>query len=135
MKLTEIIRRPLVTEKTTTLRDDGKTVVFEVSKDANKVDIKRAIEKLLGAKVADITRLGEEARVTGSMPSPAWMAVVLTPLCRLVILFMELPSICTSCNRTGWTNVTRLRGFAYCARKGAAFDDLAGPPSRAGRKA
>src|SRR5687768_16840813 len=32
----------------------GKTVVFEVSKDANKVDIKRAIEKLLGAKVADV---------------------------------------------------------------------------------
>ena len=54
MKLTEVIRRPLVTEKTTTLRDDGKTVVFEVAKDANKIDIKRAIEKLLGAKVADV---------------------------------------------------------------------------------
>ena len=54
MKLTEVIRRPLVTEKTTVLRDDGKTVVFEVSKDANKIDIKRAIEKLLGAKVADV---------------------------------------------------------------------------------
>src|SRR5687768_17985674 len=42
----------------------GKTVVFEVSKDANKIDIKRAIEKLLGAKVADvrtaITRRSEE---------------------------------------------------------------------------
>jgi large subunit ribosomal protein L23 len=45
MKLTEVIRRPLVTEKTTTLRDDGKTVVFEVSKDANKIDIKRAITR------------------------------------------------------------------------------------------
>ena len=54
MKLTEVIRRPLVTEKTTTLRDDGRTVVFEVSKDANKVDIKRAIEKLLGAKVSEV---------------------------------------------------------------------------------
>ena len=54
MKLTEVIRRPLVTEKTTTLRDDGKTVVFEVSKDANKIDVKRAVEKLLGAKVADV---------------------------------------------------------------------------------
>ena len=46
MKLTEVIRRPLVTEKTTVLRDDGRTVVFEVLKDANKIDIKRAIEKL-----------------------------------------------------------------------------------------
>jgi large subunit ribosomal protein L23 len=54
MKLTDVIRRPLVTEKTTVLKDDGKTVVFEVSKDANKVDIKRAIEKLLGAKVSDV---------------------------------------------------------------------------------
>ena len=54
MKLTEVIRRPLITEKTTTLRDDGKTVVFEVLKDANKIDIKRAVEKLLGAKVEGV---------------------------------------------------------------------------------
>ena len=54
MKLTEVIRRPLVTEKTTTLRDDGKTVVFEVSKDANKIDIKRAVEQLFGSKVASV---------------------------------------------------------------------------------
>ena len=54
MKLTEVIRRPLVTEKTTTLRDDGKTVVFEVSKDANKIDIKRAVELLFGSKVASV---------------------------------------------------------------------------------
>jgi len=54
MKLTDVIRRPLVTEKTTTLREDGRTVVFEVSRDANKIDIKRAIEQLLGAKVADV---------------------------------------------------------------------------------
>ena len=31
MKLTDVIRRPLVTEKTTILREDGKTVVFEVA--------------------------------------------------------------------------------------------------------
>ena len=54
MKLTEVIRRPLVTEKTTTLRDDGKTVVFEVAKDANKIDIKRAVEQLLGSKVESV---------------------------------------------------------------------------------
>jgi large subunit ribosomal protein L23 len=54
MKLTEVIRRPLVTEKTTALKDDGKTVVFEVARTANKIDIRRAIEKLLGAKVAEV---------------------------------------------------------------------------------
>ena len=51
MKLTDIIRRPLVTEKTTLLREDGRTVVFVVARTANKIDVKRAVEKLLGAKV------------------------------------------------------------------------------------
>ena len=54
MKLTEIIRRPLITEKTSIQREDGKTIVFEVAPGANKVQIKQAIEKLLGAKVASI---------------------------------------------------------------------------------
>ena len=54
MKLTDVIRRPLVTEKTTTLREDGRTLVFEVSRDANKVDIKRAVESLLGSKVESV---------------------------------------------------------------------------------
>jgi large subunit ribosomal protein L23 len=54
MKLTEVIRRPLITEKTTIQREDGRTVVFQVAADANKVEIKRAIEKLLGSKVASV---------------------------------------------------------------------------------
>ncbi len=54
MKLTDVIRRPLITEKTSILREDGRTIVFEVAADANKVEIKQAIEKLLGAKVASI---------------------------------------------------------------------------------
>jgi large subunit ribosomal protein L23 len=54
MKQTHIIRRPLVTEKTSILREDGKTIVFEVAREANKVEIKRAIEQLLGAKVASV---------------------------------------------------------------------------------
>jgi large subunit ribosomal protein L23 len=54
MKLTDVIRRPLVTEKTTTLREDGRTIVFEVAREANKIDIKRAIESLFGTKVADV---------------------------------------------------------------------------------
>ena len=37
MKLTDVIRRPLITEKTTVLREDGSTVVFEVARDANKI--------------------------------------------------------------------------------------------------
>jgi large subunit ribosomal protein L23 len=54
MKLTDIIRRPLITEKTSIQREDGRTIVFEVARDANKVEIRHAIEKLLGAKVDSI---------------------------------------------------------------------------------
>jgi len=56
MKQTDVIRRPLITEKTTLLREDGRTIVFEVATDATKVDIKRAVEKLLGTKVEAVRR-------------------------------------------------------------------------------
>jgi large subunit ribosomal protein L23 len=54
VKLTDVIRRPLITEKTTIQREDGRTVVFQVAADANKVEIKRAVEKLLGSKVESV---------------------------------------------------------------------------------
>jgi large subunit ribosomal protein L23 len=54
MKVTEVIRRPLITEKTTVLREDGRTIVFEVARDANKIDIRRAVEQLLGSKVEQV---------------------------------------------------------------------------------
>jgi large subunit ribosomal protein L23 len=53
-KLTEVIRRPLITEKTTVARETSTVVVFEVALDATKIDVKRAVEKLLGAKVASV---------------------------------------------------------------------------------
>jgi large subunit ribosomal protein L23 len=54
LKQTDIIRRPLITEKTSIQREDGRTIVFHVAVGANKVQIKHAVEQLLGAKVADI---------------------------------------------------------------------------------
>ena len=54
LKLTEVIRRPVITEKSTALREDGRTLVFEVAREANKIDIARAVEKLLGSKVASV---------------------------------------------------------------------------------
>jgi large subunit ribosomal protein L23 len=54
MKTTDVIRRPLITEKTTVIREDGRTLVFQVSRDANKIDIKRAVEQLLGSKVESV---------------------------------------------------------------------------------
>jgi large subunit ribosomal protein L23 len=54
MKLTDVIKRPLVTEKTTLIREDNRTLVFEVASGATKVDIKRAVEKLLGSTVEGV---------------------------------------------------------------------------------
>ena len=54
MRQTDVIRRPLITEKTTLLREGGRTLVFEVSPKATKVDIRRAVEKLLGSKVESV---------------------------------------------------------------------------------
>ena len=54
MKLTDVIKRPLVTEKSTLIRENNRTLVFEVASGATKVDIKRAVEKLLGSKVEGV---------------------------------------------------------------------------------
>jgi large subunit ribosomal protein L23 len=54
MKLTDVIRRPLITEKTSILREDGRTIVFQVAPGANKTEIRLAIERLLGSKVESI---------------------------------------------------------------------------------
>ena len=74
LKLTDIIRRPLITEKTSIMREDGRTIVFHVASDANKVQIKRAIEQLLGAKVASIRtsivhgKIKRQGRYAGQRP-------------------------------------------------------------------
>jgi large subunit ribosomal protein L23 len=54
MKLSDVIRRPLITEKTSILREDGRTIVLHVAPGANKSEIKRAVELLLHARVATI---------------------------------------------------------------------------------
>ena len=54
MKINRRHPAPLITEKTTVIREDGRTLVFQVSMDANKIDIKRAVERLLGSKVESV---------------------------------------------------------------------------------
>lgn len=53
----KIIRRPIVlTEKASLLRTENK-VVFEVARDANKIQIKHAVETLFSVKVKDVHTL------------------------------------------------------------------------------
>ena len=54
MNANQIIRRPLVTEKSTTLREEGNVIVFEVDAKANKIEVKRAVEELFKVKVVEV---------------------------------------------------------------------------------
>ena len=49
--LYEVIRRPLLTEKSTLLKESQQTLVFEVHRDATKPEIKKAVEALFDTKV------------------------------------------------------------------------------------
>ncbi|HKF42296.1 MAG TPA: 50S ribosomal protein L23 [Thermoanaerobaculia bacterium] len=54
MEPLQLIRRPLISEKSTKLKEATNTVCFEVDRRANKIEIRRAVEKLFGVKVADV---------------------------------------------------------------------------------
>jgi large subunit ribosomal protein L23 len=50
----QTILGPVVTEKTTELKDRTRTLCFRVHPDANKIDVRRAIEALFKVKVAGV---------------------------------------------------------------------------------
>ncbi|HEX8409940.1 MAG TPA: 50S ribosomal protein L23 [Thermoanaerobaculia bacterium] len=54
MNANQIIRRPLVTEKSTILREDGNVIAFEVDPHANKIEVKKAVEELFKVKVEEV---------------------------------------------------------------------------------
>jgi large subunit ribosomal protein L23 len=50
----KIIRRPMITEKSTRQKEEGRQYVFEVDRDANKNEIQTAIERLFKVKVLQV---------------------------------------------------------------------------------
>jgi large subunit ribosomal protein L23 len=50
----DLIRRPLITEKATRMKEASNTICFEVARSANKIEVRRAIETLFGVKVLDV---------------------------------------------------------------------------------
>ena len=72
--LYEVIRRPLITEKTTTARETQNAVCFEVHRDATKPEIKKAVETLFGVKVQDVRvanvhgKVKRQGRYVGKRP-------------------------------------------------------------------
>jgi large subunit ribosomal protein L23 len=63
MTLHEVIKRPLVTEKGVTKKDEERTLCFEVSGDANKTQVKAAVEKLFKVKVAEVRTANFEGKL------------------------------------------------------------------------
>lgn len=63
MRIQDVIRRPLITEKSTELRDEKNIVAFEVARDANKVQVKQAIEAQFKRKVAEVRIANQHGKV------------------------------------------------------------------------
>jgi large subunit ribosomal protein L23 len=77
-----ILRRPVVTEKTTSQKEDCNQVVFLVRQDANKIEIRSAVEKLLNVQVTGVNtqvgrgKLKRLGRSTGKRSN--WKKAVVT---------------------------------------------------------
>jgi large subunit ribosomal protein L23 len=54
MNFEQIIRRPVVTEKAATKKEAERTLCFEVAPEANKVQIRAAVERIFKVKVVDV---------------------------------------------------------------------------------
>ena len=63
MNLHEVIRKPLVTEKGVTAKDEFRTLCFEVAADANKTQVKQAVERLFKVKVAEVRTANLEGKM------------------------------------------------------------------------
>ena len=80
--LYQVIRRPVVTEKSTAMKAERNQILFEVAKDSNKVEIKKAIETVFKVKVIQVRTMrveGKQRKVgktTGKRPD--WKKAIVT---------------------------------------------------------
>jgi large subunit ribosomal protein L23 len=71
MNVYDVIRRPLITEKGHMKRETERTLCFEVHAEANKIEIKQAVETVFKVKVATVRtsifsgKLRRRGRFTG----------------------------------------------------------------------
>ena len=61
--ITKIIKRPLITEKGTMLREGANQILLAVDPDANKIEIKRAVEELFKVSVTDVHTMNVKGKV------------------------------------------------------------------------
>ena len=81
MHLYEVLRRPLITEKATLLKE-GNKYAFEVAKEATKPQIKEAVEKAFKVKVVkvNIITVSEKTKRMGrrEVTSPSWKKAIVS---------------------------------------------------------
>jgi large subunit ribosomal protein L23 len=63
MRNHEIIRRPLVTEKSSGMKETANVIAFEVAPEANKIQVKKAVEELFKVKVDEVRLLNMRGKV------------------------------------------------------------------------
>ena len=87
MEITEILRHGIVTEKTVRLQEKNNQYTFKVMLQANKIDIRRAVETMFNVRVVSVNvmRMPGKARMIrrkGSAPRPVeareWKKAIVT---------------------------------------------------------
>lgn len=86
MEHQDVLRRPLITEKNTRLMELGQ-YTFEVARDANKIQIKDAVQKAFNVEVVAVNvmnmrgkerRRPQRGRIAHAGRTPAWKKAVVT---------------------------------------------------------
>ncbi len=82
MNVHEVIKRPLVTEKSTIGREEDNAVTFAVDPRANKVEIQRAVEALFEVQVVGVRTMrmpGKKRRMGKFIGSrPEWKKAIVS---------------------------------------------------------
>jgi large subunit ribosomal protein L23 len=82
MNLSDVIKRPLITEKATLLKGTANAVLFAVDTRANKKEVREAVEKMFKVKVVDVRtmtvpgKVKRRGRTVGLRPG--WKKAVVT---------------------------------------------------------
>lgn len=86
MEFTQVLLKPLVTEKTTFLKEEAAQVTFMVHPKANKIEIKQAVEKAFNVTVVAVNVVSKapsdrrrQGRIVGRVPGYKKAYVTLTP--------------------------------------------------------
>ena len=77
-----ILKKPIITEKGTALKEKYNKVTFEINPKANKIDVKQAVEKLFRVKVLSVNVMnvaGKKKRLGRSTgKKPDWKKAIVT---------------------------------------------------------